>query len=258
MAADETAPFSLRGRTALVTGAVQGLGLAMATSLARAGARVLVNGRNDVRLGGVVELLGQQGISVTPLRFDVADETAVAAAFAWIAGELGQLDILVSTVGLRNRRPIEALSSGDMREMLDVNLTAPFVLAKAAAALMLPRGWGRLIMVTSVAGPLSRAGDAAYTAAKGGLAALTRSLAVEYGPHGITANAIAPGFFATETNAERVADPRFHSFIEQRVPVRRWGRADEIGGAAVFLASEEASYVNGHVLTVDGGFSASF
>jgi len=123
---------------------------------------------------------------------------------------------------------------------------------------MLPRRWGRLIMVTSIAGPLSRAGDAAYTASKGGLAALTRSLAAEYGPHGVTANAIAPGFFATETNAERVADPEVQAFIERRVPLRRWGRPSEIGGAAVFLASEEASYVNGHVLTVDGGMIASF
>ncbi|MGO8916731.1 MAG: SDR family oxidoreductase, partial [Stellaceae bacterium] len=170
----------------------------------------------------------------------------------------GRLDILVSNVGLRNRRFIDQLSLDDMREMLEVNLAAPFGLAKAAAALMLPRRWGRIIMVTSVAGPLSRAGDAAYTAAKGGLAALTRALAAEYGPHGITANAIAPGFFATETNAERVADPKFLAFVELRVPLRRWGQPQEIGGAAVFLASNEASYVNGHVLTVDGGFSSSF
>jgi gluconate 5-dehydrogenase len=249
--------FSLDGKLALVTGAARGLGLAMAQSLARAGAEVLLNGRDEARLRPGVEALRSAGLKASALVFDVAEEAAVDRAFAGIERAQGRLDILVSNVGLRNRQPIDQLAGADMRAMLEVNLTAPFILAKKASALMLPRRWGRLIMVTSVAGPLSRAGDAAYTAAKGGLAALTRSLAAEYGPHGITANAIAPGFFATETNAARVADPKMGPVVELRVPLRRWGEPHEIGGAAVFLASEEASYVNGHVLTVDGGLSAS-
>ena len=250
--------FSLTGKLALVTGAARGLGSVMAESLARAGAEVLINGRDAGRLAPVVERLRAEGLAASPLAFDIADEAAVAAAFAGIERARGRLDILISNVGLRNRQPIEALSLGDMRAMLEVNLTAPFGLAKRAAALMLPQRRGRLIMVTSVAGPRARAGDAAYVAAKGGLAALTRALAAEYGPHGITANAIEPGFFATETNAGRAADPAYTPFIEQRVPLRRWGQPHEIGGAAVFLASDEAAYVNGHLLTVDGGLTSSY
>jgi len=255
---DAPSPFSLSGKIVLVTGAARGLGRAMAASLAEAGAHVLVNGRDAGRLAPVVEELQQHGLAASPLAFDVADEAACDAAFASIARDFGRLDVLVSNVGRRDRRPIGALGRADMRQMLEVNLTAAFGLAKAAAAMMLPRRQGRLILVTSVAGPLSRAGDAAYTASKGGLAALTRALAVEFGPEGITANAIAPGFFATETNAALVGDPATEAFLERRVPLRRWGRPPEIGGAVVFLASDAASYINGHVLTVDGGFSASY
>jgi gluconate 5-dehydrogenase len=154
---DAPSPFSLSGKIALVTGAARGLGRVMAASLAEAGAHVLVNGRDAGRLAPVIDELRQRGLSAAPLVFDVADEGASDAAFATIARDFGRLDILVSNVGLRNRRPIGALGRAEMRQMLEVNLTAAFGLAKAAAAMMLPRRQGRLILVTSVAGPLSRA-----------------------------------------------------------------------------------------------------
>ncbi|HVJ51512.1 MAG TPA: SDR family oxidoreductase [Aliidongia sp.] len=251
-------PFALDGRVALVTGAARGLGWEIAAALAAAGAQVYLNGRDAERLAGPVEELRSHGLAAMSAPFDVADDAAVAAGIEAIEAEAGRLDILVSNVGMRHRAPLADLAPVDVRRMLDVNLAASFVLAQAAAPGMRMRGFGRLILITSIAGPRGKANDAAYVAAKGGLEALTRALAVELGPHGITANAISPGFFATEANEEMVADPGTAELLARRCPLGRWGRPEEIGGAAVFLASDAASYVNGHVLTVDGGMSASF
>jgi gluconate 5-dehydrogenase len=247
-------PFSLRGRMALVTGATRGLGLAIARSLGAAGAEVMLNGRDAAALAGAVAALRGESIAAASVPFDVTDESAVQAAFAGIA----KLDIFVGAVGMRHRAPAAALSQEEFRRVSEVNLTASFGLARAALEKMLPQRNGRIIFVTSIAGPIARAGDAAYTAAKGGLAALTRALAVEYGAAGITVNAIAPGYFATETNRAMVEDREVQAFLARRCPLRRWGEPGEIGGAAVFLASEAASYINGHTLTVDGGLSAAF
>ncbi len=251
-------PFGLSGKLALVAGASRGLGFEIARSLAAAGARVVLNGRDGARLTGPVELLVSAGLAVSPAAFDVTDEASVTAAIAAIERGNGGIDILVNAAGTRHRASIEILSVDDFRAMVDDNLTASFILAKAALPGMVRRGWGRIILVTSIAGPLARAGDPAYTAAKGGLGALMRSLAVEYGAAGITVNAIAPGFFATATNEGLVADAEIAAFLARRCPLRRWGEPREIAGAAVFLASDAASYVNGHVLTVDGGLSAAF
>ena len=250
--------FDLGGRVALVTGAGQGLGLEIGAALARAGAYVLLNGRVIQRLEAAVARIRSGDGRASPVPFDIADPGAVAAAFKRFEADFGGLDILVSNVGIRHRLPLTKITAEDFHRVLEVNLVAAFHLAKAAVALMIPRGRGRIIMVTSIAGPLGRANDAAYIAAKGGLAGFVRALAVEFGPHGITANAIAPGYFATETNAAMIDDPEVEHFVKRRIPLQRWGEPKEIAGAAVFLASDAASYVNGHILTVDGGLSASF
>jgi gluconate 5-dehydrogenase len=248
--------FTLTGKIILVTGAGRGLGFEIAKALAGAGGHVILNGRNVELLDGAALRIAEAGGgSVETLPFDIADSAALNGAFAAIAAKHGRLDVLVNNVGVRNRKPLFDISDAEIRHLIETNLLAGVFLARESARLMLPRKSGRLIAVTSIAGTLARAGDAVYPAAKAGLTGMVRSLAAEFGPHGITSNAIAPGFFATETNVRFATDPAFSASFEQRTPMGRWGRPEEISGAAVFLASDAASYVNGHVLTVDGGTS---
>jgi gluconate 5-dehydrogenase len=244
--------FSLEGRVALVTGASRGLGRAMAQALRDNGAHVVVNARDPDALAEAAAAIGGEAAP-----FDVTDAPAARAALEAIAARHGRLDILVNNAGIQHRRPLVDWEDDDFDRVVAVNLSACFRLARDAARLMLPRGHGRIINTGSVAAILGRPTIHAYVAAKAGLHGLTRSMAAELGRHGITVNALAPGYFATELNTALLEDKAFTAWVEARTPAGRWAKPEELGGAAVFLASDAASYVNGHVLAVDGGLSVS-
>ncbi len=249
--------FWLEGRIALVTGASRGLGFAIAEALAAHGAHVILNARNERLLREATGKLGAMGYHTEALPFDVTDAEATVDAVERIREVHGRLDILVNNAGIQLRKPLLEWRDEEFEKILAANLVACFRLAREAARLMLEGGAGRIVNIGSVTGFLARGSIHAYVAAKTGLHGLTRSLAAELGPRGVLVNGIAPGFFATDMNEALVADTEFSGWVERRTPLGRWGAARELGGAAVFLASDAASYVNGHILVVDGGLSAT-
>ncbi len=244
--------FSLDGRVALVTGASRGLGFAMAKALREAGAHVAINARDRDALRDAAAKIGAEAMA-----FDVTDSHASRTALEDVAKRLGRLDILVNNAGIQHRRPLIEWEDDDFERVVSTNLSACFRLSRDAARLMLPNKFGRIINTGSVAAILGRPTIHGYVAAKAGLHGLTRSMAAELGRHGITVNALAPGYFATELNTALLEDKVFTAWVESRTPAGRWAKPEELGGAAVFLASNAAAYVNGHVLAVDGGLSVS-
>jgi gluconate 5-dehydrogenase len=249
--------FSLAGKVALVTGSTRSLGWSIARGLARAGAHVVVNGtRPEAAAARVKELTGD-GLKASAAAFDVANAESAGAAFGKIEAELGRLDILVNNAGITKRTPLGEVAPEDWQRILDIDLTACFRHVQMAVPVMLRNGGGRIIMIASALGLVGRAETAAYGAAKGGLISLMRSLAAELGPQGILCNAIAPGFMATELTQPLLRNPKFDGMVRGRTPLHRWGDPEELVGPAIFLASPASSYVNGHVLMVDGGMTVS-
>jgi gluconate 5-dehydrogenase len=245
--------FDLTGRTALVTGSSRGLGRAMAQGLAEAGARVVLNGASAERLAAAAAALRDRGHAVLGERFDVCDEAAVVAAFERLDAEGVAVDILVNNAGIQFRRPMVELATEDWRRVIDTNLTSAFVVGREAAKRMIARGHGKIVNIGSLTSEVARATVTPYTAAKGGIKMLTKGMAAEWGPHNIQANAIGPGYMLTDMNEALVNDPAFDAWVRGRTPARRWGRPEELVGAAVFLASAASDYVNGQIIYVDGG-----
>jgi gluconate 5-dehydrogenase len=245
--------FSLKGRVALVTGASRGLGLAMAHALASAGAHVILAARDAARLAEAAESIRDQGGRADIEAFDLLDEAAVVAAVPRILARHGRLDILLNNAGICLWGGLLESATDTWRRTLDTNLTAVYLLAREAARPMIAQGRGRIINIGSYVSVIGRERLTAYVASKHGLAGLTKSLAGELGRHGITCNGIAPGFFETEMAAPILGDPERAKIFTDAIAMGRWGRPDELAGAAIFLASDAASYVNGHMLHVDGG-----
>jgi gluconate 5-dehydrogenase len=249
--------FDLTGRTALVSGSSGGLGLAMARGLAEAGAAIILNGRNEAKLAAAAEPLARAGHRVDARAFDVADEEAVKAAFDDLDVEGVAIDILVNNAGIQLRKPMVDLTTDEWRGVVETNLTSAFRMGREAARRMIARGsGGKIINIGSLASEVARATIAPYTAAKGGIKMLTRSMAAEWAIHNIQANAIGPGYIVTEMNRALADDPKFDAWVRGRTPSGRWGTPDDLIGAAVFLASPASAYVNGQMIYVDGGMLA--
>ena len=249
--------FSLAGRTALVTGSSRGLGNAIAGGLAAAGAALVVNGTDPQRLAQAAATLREKGGAVTEARFDVTDEAAVAAAFAKLDADGIAVDILVNNAGIQLRKPIVELSVAEWKRVIDTNLTSAFLVAREAARRMIRRGQGgKIINIGSLTSEVARATISPYAAAKGGIKLLTRAMAAEWAEHDIQANAIGPGYMLTEMNKALIENASFDAWVKARTPAHRWGRPEELIGAAVFLASRASDYVNGQILYVDGGMLA--
>ncbi|WP_147182253.1 SDR family oxidoreductase [Ciceribacter naphthalenivorans] len=248
--------FSLEGKTALVTGSSRGLGQAIAVGLAGAGARVVLNGVNADRLEEAAGAMRALGHAVEVEAFDVTDEAAVVAAFERLDDADRPIDILVNNAGIQLRKPLIELKAEEWRRVIDTNLTSAFFVGREAAKRMIPRGYGKIVNIGSLMSAFARPTVAPYTAAKGGIKLLTQSMAAEWAEYGIQANAIGPGYMLTDMNEALTSNPQFDSWVKGRTPSRRWGKPEELVGAAVFLASAASDYVNGQILYVDGGMSA--
>ena len=253
-----TTLFDLSGKTALVTGGTHGLGMAIATGLANAGATIVINDIFTDKLEAAKKEYAANGIAVHTYELNVTDEKAVEETLPRIEKEVGPIDILVNNAGIIKRIPILEMKADEFRQVIDVDLTGPFIMSKAVAKGMVERGYGKIINMCSMMSELGRNTVSAYASAKGGLKMLTRNMATEWAKYNIQINGIGPGYFATAQTAPiRVGGHPFNEFIINRTPAGRWGDPEDLAGTAVFLASKASDFVNGQVVYVDGGILAT-
>lgn len=248
--------FDIEGRIVLITGSSRGLGFALAKGFCEAGAIVVLNGTNEETLKASVDILKKTGGRVSGYAFDVTDKTEVAKNIALIENKVGPISVLVNNAGIQRRSPLEQMPLDDWKAVIDVNLNSAFIVSQAVAKYMIPRKYGRIINISSLNAEAARATTANYCASKGGLKMLTKSMATEWGKHNILTNAIGPGYFSTDMTRPLQDDPTFDTWVKSEVPLQRWGKPEELVGAAVYLSSDAASYVNGHTIYVDGGWQA--
>jgi gluconate 5-dehydrogenase len=231
--------------------------VARARALGQAGAAVILNGRNADKLQAAAQELRAEGLSVSTAGFDVTDADAVRQGIDAIEKDIGSIDILVNNAGMQIRGPLHDFADTDWHTLMRTNLDSVYFVGKTVAQKMIPRGCGKIINICSVQSELGRPGIAPYTASKGAVKMLTKGMAIDWGQFGITVNGLGPGYFKTELTEKLVADPAFTGWLVGRTPSRRWGNVEDLGGAAVFLASEASCFVNGHILYVDGGVTAT-
>lgn len=249
--------FDLTGKRALITGSSQGIGFALARGLAQAGAGIVLNGRDAAKLDAAAAKLSAEGVIVQTLVFDATDHEAVRAAVDGFEADVGPIGILINNAGMQHRTELQDFPADRFEALLQTNIASVFHVGQAVARHMIKRKAGKIINIASVQTALARPGIAPYTATKGAVGNLTKGMATDWARYGLQCNAIAPGYFDTPLNAALVADPDFSAWLEKRTPAGRWGQVDELVGAAVFLAGPSSSFVNGHILYVDGGITAS-
>ena len=249
--------FDVTGRIALVTGSSQGIGLSLARGLGQAGATLVLNGRDEAKLAAAADQLRGEGLRVSTAAFDVTEGTAAEQAIARVEAEVGPIGILVNNAGIQRRAPLEEMSEMQWREVIETNLTSAFIVSRQVAPRMIARRAGKIINTCSVMSEVCRTTTANYAAAKGGLKMLTRAMATEWAKHNLQINGIGPGYFETELTKPLMENAKFNDWICARTPAGRWGKLEELVGAAVFLASPASNFVNGQIIYVDGGLLAA-
>ncbi len=248
--------FDLTDRRVLITGSSQGIGYALASGFAKAGATVILNGRSAERLDKAAKTLKQLGAQCEQAVFDVTDRTAVKESIDTIESDIGAIDILVNNAGMQDRASLEDFKDENWDRLMDLNLNSVFVVSRSVAKYMIARKAGKIINICSIQTALARPSIAPYTASKGAVANLTKGMAADWAQYNIQSNGLAPGYFETELTKSLVEDKEFSAWLCKRTPSGRWGKVEELTGAAIFLASDASSYVNGHILYVDGGMGA--